>query len=153
MAVVVGDVEYRGTLLQAELPTLPELNLEKPDAMWTDFVLMRNSGRTEMNGERTELPFLAAVAFTVKAVQQDGEKGQFVRVGREPAWRSVAQIRKDRTAQFASILDGSVKRTRPQSLLADCVCHSLPRGCFCSRRLLPVFVSVMASMWVCSRRS
>ena len=93
------------------MPRGADLDFVKADAARTDFVLMGNARRPEHKGERSVLALAAPVAFSIQTVEQEGEKGEFMRVHRELAGSGMAQIGENGPTLFALALDRAEEAT------------------------------------------
>ncbi len=74
----MGQIKRGRAIRQPLPPAWPDFNFEKPDAVRTDFVLVRNPRRPKMNSERSKLPLLAFVAFSVLPLQKKSKESKFV---------------------------------------------------------------------------
>jgi len=105
--VLASPVELAGAFRKPRFPAGPQFNMEKAEAARRDFVLMRNARRPEHQRHGRELLPLAAITFTIKALQQQTEKWQFVRVHRQLARDRMAQIAEDRAGMLQTMADGT----------------------------------------------
>jgi len=80
MGIFIGQIQIAGTFGEAIFPTRTQLEVKKAHASRANFILVRNSGGAEHNGERAELFVLATVALTVLAIEEQAEERQFVRM-------------------------------------------------------------------------
>jgi hypothetical protein len=107
--ILASPVEIAGTSGEQRFPARPKFNMEEAQAAWRDFILMRDPGRPEQQRHRRKLLFLAAVAFPIKAAEQQCKKRQIVRVHREFARDSMAQITEDHPGMLQATADGAKK--------------------------------------------
>jgi len=105
--VFAGGIESDGAFGEPLLPRRANLDFKKPDTARTDFVLMGNAGGAKHDGERTELGILPAVAFAVMAVEKQRKKRKLMRMHRELARSSVAQIGEDGATLLTLAVDGT----------------------------------------------
>ena len=89
--VVSGSVQSGGAIGEALLSGGADLDFVKANAARPDFVLMGKARRPEHKAERSALA-LAALAFAIQTVEQEGEKGEFMRMHGELAGSGMAQI-------------------------------------------------------------
>src|SRR5437870_13037103 len=85
---------------------------------------MWNPCRPKMKGERTKLPILSSVTFSVKPFHEYCKEWEFVGMGVELSGRRVAQVGKNRIALFPTALNCAVESPRSQRLLTVSLCHS-----------------------------
>ena len=104
-SVFASAIELSGTFGKPRFPAGPQLDVKEPQAPRRDFVLMRNARGPEHQRHGRELFLLAAVAFAVKAAEQQTEKGQFVRVHRQLARDRMSQIAEDRPGMLQAMAD------------------------------------------------
>lgn len=86
------------------MPAWPKLDFEEAQAARPNFVLVGNASRAEHDGEGSVLGFLAAVAFTIVAFEQQRKKRKLMRVGREFAGDRMTKIGEDGAALLALAL-------------------------------------------------
>lgn len=105
--VVSGSVQSGGAIGEALSPGGADLDFVKANAARPDFVLMGKARRPEHKAERSVLAVTAAAAFAIQTVEQEGEKGEFMRMHGELAGSGMAQIGENGVTLFAFALNCS----------------------------------------------
>ena len=108
-----------GAFGEALLPRRAELYVEKTQTAGRDFILMRNAGGAEHDGHGSKLFELAAVAFAVKAAEEQAEEGEIVGVHGEFAGNGMAEIAEHGAGMFDAVADGAEELTTLEAAFAD----------------------------------